>query len=188
MDFKKLEKIKYFETEKISNFSFKFMTLILKAVNFFMPAESRAKKIGIKKGMTVIDIGCGPGLFIKPVADLIGPQGHLYALDVQELAIESVEKIARKYGFNNVEGELVVDYSCRLPDAVADLIYCLDVIHMVPQPDRFFKEMRRLVKSDGVLVIDKGHLKLEDAKSRILHSGFWKLETDDGHLIKCNPA
>ena len=188
MDLKKLEKIKNFETEKMSNFAFKLMTLILKAISFFVPAGSRAKKFGIKKGMTVIDSGCGPGLFIKPVADLIGAEGHLYALDVQELAIESVEKIAKKHGLKNVEGELVVDYSCRLPDAVADLIYCVDVIHMVPQPDRFLKEMRRLVKADGVLVIDKGHLKLEDAKSRILHSGFWKLETDDGNLIRCNPA
>lgn len=164
------------------------MSFILKTVNYFYPAKSRAQKLGIRNGMTVIDYGCGPALYVKPVSDLIGEQGFLYALDVHELAMEYVKKEIKQHDLKNVEAVLVNDYSCRLQDMIADLIYSVDVIHMVLQPDRYFKEIRRLIKPDGFLVIDSGHLTKEEARSRILQNGYWKIESENGFRFKCKPV
>lgn len=173
------------ETEKIPNTLFRIMSFLLKIFNYFYPAMSKAQKLGIQNGMTVVDYGCGPALYVKPVSDLIGEQGLLYALDVQELAMESVQKEIKRHNLKNVEAVLVNDYSCRLQNMIADLIYSVDVIHMVPQPNRYFKEMRRLIKPDGFLVIDSGHLPKEEARSRILQSGYWRIESENGRQYTC---
>jgi len=55
------KKIKKRKTEKMSDISFKMMTLIFKLVDLMFPyINRRLKKFGIKEGMTVIDYGCGP--------------------------------------------------------------------------------------------------------------------------------
>ena len=55
---RKIEKRK---REKMSDMSFKMMTLVFKLVDLMFPyINRRLKKFGIKEGMTVIDYGCGP--------------------------------------------------------------------------------------------------------------------------------
>ena len=50
-----------------------------------MELELRAlevlRRIGIKKGQTVLDFGCGYGAYTIPVAEIVGEQGRVYALD-----------------------------------------------------------------------------------------------------------
>jgi len=50
-----------------------------------MEIESRAiellERIGISKGQTVLDFGCGYGIYTIPVAKIVGKQGRVYALD-----------------------------------------------------------------------------------------------------------
>ena len=176
------------ETERIPDGWFRVMSVLLGISHWLYPTEKRAATLGIEAGMTVVDFGCGPGHYVAPVSKRVGPDGLVIALDVQELALQSVEKRARKLDLTNVQAALVTDYVCPLPDGIADLIYSLDVIHMVPQPERYFAEMRRLIKADGVLVIDQGHLPKQEARERILHSGCWEIEKEEGHRFRCRPT
>ena len=60
------------KTEKMSDVSFKMMTLIFKLVDLMFPyINRRLKKFGIKEGMTVIDYGCGSGRYSTKLARLV---------------------------------------------------------------------------------------------------------------------
>ena len=64
-------------TEKMSNKAFKMMTLTFKIIDFLVPyIRKRIKKFNIKKGMTVVDYGCGPGRYTIPFAKIVGNNGN----------------------------------------------------------------------------------------------------------------
>lgn len=52
----------------------------------------------IHPGDTVLDIGCGPGFFTFDMARLVGPEGHLYAIDLQAAMLARVERKAQRKG------------------------------------------------------------------------------------------
>ena len=49
------------------------------------------RSIGVDKGKTVADLGCGPGFFTLPLAELVGPTGQVYAVDVALLGFVLLE-------------------------------------------------------------------------------------------------
>lgn len=181
-------KLSRFETERISDFGFRTMSVALSVAHLFSPPGRRVAKLGLLPGMTAVDFGCGPGHFVVPVARVLGPDGLLVAVDVQELALAAAARRADRAGLQNVQTALSEDYAVALPDHTADVVFSLDVIHMVPQPDRYFAEMRRITKQNGRLMIDAGHLSMAEARERIHHSGCWKVEKEDGRLFTCVPV
>ena len=72
------KKIKKRKTEKMSDISFKMMTLLFRLVDLIFPYINRClKKFGVKEGMTVVDYGCGPGRYSTKLARLVGPEGKV---------------------------------------------------------------------------------------------------------------
>ena len=67
-----------------------------------MELESRAlevlKRIGIRRGQTVLDFGCGYGAYTIPVAKIVGEQGRAYALDKDKEALDALIQKARSAG------------------------------------------------------------------------------------------
>ena len=53
----------------------------------------------IREGMTVLDIGCGPGFFSTEIAEMVGPSGRVIACDLQK---EMLEIVARRITSYNV--------------------------------------------------------------------------------------
>ena len=58
-------------------------------------------EIGIREGQTVLDIGCGSGTFTIPSATLVGETGTVYALDIDERALNKL-RIKAENGFHRV--------------------------------------------------------------------------------------
>src|SRR5271157_390966 len=56
----------------------------------------------IKEGMSVLDIGCGPGYFTIDMARMVGNSGHLVAVDLQEGMLEIVKKKINKTNLDNI--------------------------------------------------------------------------------------
>lgn len=52
------------------------------------------KEVDTKPGHAVLDYGCGSGSYIVPLAELVGKEGAIYALDINPAAIQIVKKIA----------------------------------------------------------------------------------------------
>jgi ubiquinone/menaquinone biosynthesis C-methylase UbiE len=173
--------------DKMSDFSFRMMSVIFKISDFFKPKYNYIEQFDIKKRQTVIDYGCGPGRYIFKASDKVGPSGIIYAVDIHEMAIESVHKIMVKQGLNNVKPILTDGYKVDIPDHTADLIYALDMFHMVADPDALLKEFHRLVKKEGKLILESGHQSKSLAKEKIERTGLWNIVEENSHFFKCKP-
>ena len=173
--------------DKMSDNSFRMMSVIFKISDFFKPKYNYVEKFDIKKGQTVIDYGCGPGRYLFKASDKVSTTGIIYAVDIHQLAIDSAYKIIEKQGLNNVKPILANGYSVAIPDQIADLIYALDMFHMVSDPNALLKEFHRLVKKSGKLIIESGHQPKSLAREKIERTGLWEIIEENSHFFKCKP-
>jgi len=160
--------------DRMPDFSFRIMSFLFKLRDIFTPFDRKLNSFGIQKGNTVIDYGCGPGSYLKKTSELAGSEGKVYAADIHELAIESVNKRIQNQELANVKAVKINNYSCPLPDETADVIYALDMFHMVKEPQRFLAELHRLIKKDGKLIIDDGHQSRKKSLQKLSESGLWR--------------
>ena len=176
------------ENEKMSNKAFQVMTWLMTVVDFLYPEVGRRSGgFGIEKGMTVVDYGCGPGRYTVKFAGIVGDKGKVIAADIHEMAIEAVIKKTETKGIKNVETILIDGYNSGLPDNIADIVCALNMFFNVRQPTEFLKELNRITKKNGILVIDDGHQKREEAKRKILESGYWDIIAESKDHIRCRP-
>ena len=146
----------------MSNFSFKAMTFILDIRDLFRPTHRVLSEVDmIKPGAHVLDYGCGPGNYTIAAAKLVGPSGKVYAVDIHPLAISEVQNKADIKGLRNVQ-TILTDCNTKLPDSSVDAVLLFYVLHDFKNPDVIIKELNRVLKPMGVLlVIDH---KLENEK------------------------
>jgi ubiquinone/menaquinone biosynthesis C-methylase UbiE len=175
------------EVERMPDFTFRLMKLFFVFYYFFNPAIKKLRKFGIKPGSTVIDYGCGTGACIKAATELTGESGTVYAVDVHELAIASVEKLKKKHNLTNVTTVFSDGKKSDIKDNTADLVYALDMFHMVKEPDLFLKELCRITKNNGVLIIEDGHQPRSVSKEKIMSSVSWKIINEEKGFIRCSP-
>jgi ubiquinone/menaquinone biosynthesis C-methylase UbiE len=173
------------EIEKMPDFAFRMMKIFFTIYYFFRPAGKYLRKFGIKPGNIVIDYGCGTGACIKDASSLVGENGTVYAVDIHEMAIASVEKLIRKQNLTNVRTVLTDGNRSVIPDQTADLVYALDMFHMVKDTDSFLKELNRITRKDGVLIIEDGHQPRAESKEKIIKSGSWKITGEEKRFLKC---
>jgi ubiquinone/menaquinone biosynthesis C-methylase UbiE len=165
------------------------MSLFMEVQDVLHPTiDNRVKTFGFKEGMIVADYGCGPGRYALRFSKIVGDQGRVYAVDIQPLAIEAVRKKIEKYGLKNITPVLAQGYQSGLPDSVADRVSAVDMFHSVMEPKVFLKELRRITKADGLLIIDDGHQSRAEAKEKILSSKSWKIVEETTDHLKCQPV
>lgn len=172
-----------YEKKRIGNTSFRVMSALLRIRDLFAPVETKVRSWGIKQGDTVVDFGCGPGSYIPIVSMLVGSAGRVYAVDVHELAIEEIEKKR----LTNVVPVLAASYPTEVPGDVADLVYAMDMFHMVKDTKSFLHELWRITKPSGLLLIESGHQPERLAFQNLNESGLWTVERETGSAFSCRP-
>lgn len=83
------------------------MVWFMKIEDVFEKPAVLKNKIPLKRGIIVVDNACGLGHYTILVAKIIGPEGRVYAVDIQHLAIEAVRKKAQRGSLTNVQPVLV---------------------------------------------------------------------------------
>ncbi len=134
----------------------------------------------IKEGMQVLDIGCAMGFFSLPLAEMVGPQGKVICVDMQEKMLGSLKRRAQKAGLSaGIETRLCSQESLGLQglDQKMDLALAFAVLHEVPDVPAFFSEIHKALKSKGQLLIaePKGHASENDFEKSLAlaeQSGF----------------
>ena len=144
----------------MKNSSFHFLLLILsyRIRDFLRPRSLILEETGIKAGDRVLDFGCGPGSYIVPLSKLVGPEGKIYALDNNPLAIKKVKQLAARNQLDNVIA-IHSDSVTGFPDNYFDVILLYDVFHHLERPDAVLKDLHRLLKPEGILSFSDHHLK-----------------------------
>ena len=158
-----------------SNLGFRLMALSYKIIDLIRPAMNILEEVGIKPEFHVLDYGCGPGSYLAPLAELVGKEGKIYALDVHPLAIQMVQKIASKKQLENVE-TIRSDCKTGLPDNSVDVVLLYDILHTLSDPNGVLEELHRVLKQNGILSFSSGgHMKENEIISKVTNRGLFRL-------------
>ena len=177
------------ESERMSDFSFRGMEFLFRIIDFVYPyIDKRVQNFGIQPGMTVVDYGCGPGRYATKFANLVGDNGRVFAVDIHELAIEGVKKRIQKQGLKTITPILAKGYDSGIPDGTADIVCAIDMFFKITDPSAFLKELRRITRPEGFLVIDNPHESRKETKRKIAASGYWEITEESKDHLKCKPV
>ncbi|MCX6226077.1 MAG: methyltransferase domain-containing protein, partial [Bacteroidia bacterium] len=107
----------------------------------------------IKEGMTVLDLGCGPGFFTLEIAKIVGSSGKVIAADLQEGMLAMV---ARKAGGTSLEKRIEI-HQCQENKIgiteMVDFILAFWMIHEVNDPEKLIEELTTIIQPGGTLLI-----------------------------------
>jgi ubiquinone/menaquinone biosynthesis C-methylase UbiE len=112
------------------------------------------ESLGVKPGDKIADIGSGSGLFTRPLAKTVAPNGVVYAVDIDAGLLKIVERTSAESGLKNVKTVLAATDDPKLPEPV-DLAFICDALHHIGNQAAYFKTLAKYVKPRGfVAVID----------------------------------
>jgi ubiquinone/menaquinone biosynthesis C-methylase UbiE len=109
--------------------------------------------LDIVPGMAVLDMGCGPGRVTIPIAEKVGKQGRVVAVDIQAGMLRRAEEKAKKAGVSNIQFLLAGAGEGKLERDVFDRALLVTVLGEIPDRDSAMKEIFDSLKPGGVLSI-----------------------------------
>ncbi len=127
--------------------------------NELLDPKSIFGRLGLKKGMTVADFGCGRvGHFVFPAASLVGQSGTVYAIDVLKPVLESIDSKARLENISNIRtvwSNIEIFKATKIADESLDMAFLINVLFQIKNPMDAIEEVSRTVRPEGkILVID----------------------------------
>ena len=135
----------------------------------------------IEEGMTVLDLGCGPGFFSIDMAQLVGKSGRVIASDLQE---GMLHKVRDKIHGTELENRITL-YKCEenkigVSEKI-DFVLAFYMVHEVPNQEEFFNEIGVILRPKGqVLIVEPSfHVTksaLEETIRKARSTGFTPVE------------
>ena len=119
------------------------------------PPEATAIRHGLRPGMKVLEIGPGNGRYTVAAARVLGPDGLIVTVDIEEKMIKRVIKRSKEENVLNVRAEVADVYELQFESSTFDIVYMIAVINEVPDQMRALKEFHRVLKDDGLLVLSE---------------------------------
>jgi len=115
--------------------------------------------IGLKSGMTFVDVGCGSGFFAIPAARIVGEEGTVHGIDIDGRALEFLRWKASNAGLKviTLQGEAESTLVCR---GCADIVFFGICLHDFEDPREVLKNARRMLRPGGA-VVDLDYKKVE---------------------------
>jgi ubiquinone/menaquinone biosynthesis C-methylase UbiE len=109
--------------------------------------------LGIGDGSVVADVGAGGGWFTVRLARRVGPNGVVYAEDVQRQMMEAIERRVQREGLRNVRLVLGTVEDPRLPAGALDAVLMVDAYHEMDNRVPLLRNLARSLKPNGRLGI-----------------------------------
>jgi len=130
-------------------------------------------EVGIIKGQSVLDFGCGSGTYTIPAAKLLGESGRVYALDVSRKALDRMEEKAKREGLRNiVRIDASGEEDIPLEAETLDLMLVIDVLQEIDNKEALLDEAHRTLKIGGVITVYPMHMATEEVEELVTSRGF----------------
>lgn len=153
---------------------FKMMAFMYKFRDLLRPRKNILEEAELKPGFHILDYGCGPGGYSLVAAEMVGPTGKVYALDIHPLAVKRVQDAASKKGLRNVE-TIHSDCATALENDSVDVVLLTDILHMLSERDSVLEELYRVLKPNGKLSCNDHHMKEQEIISALTEKGLFEL-------------
>ena len=115
--------------------------------------EAMIDALKIAKGATVADVGAGVGYTSLRLAKRVGPEGTVYATDLQPQMLEMLRDNAKAAGVTTIKPVRCTPTDPKLPAGKVDLILMVDVYHECSDPEATLKGLHAALKPGGRLVL-----------------------------------
>ncbi len=126
-------------------------------MNFSDP-KSNVLQMGLREGMKVADLGSGSGHYSTAAAGVVGREGHVYMVDIQEEVLKHALDTAHGMGLRNVEivwGNIEHLGGTKLRDQAVDAVILSNVLFQAEDKQSLIAEIKRIIKPGGrLLVVD----------------------------------
>jgi arsenite methyltransferase len=110
------------------------------------------ERLDIQPGARVADLGAGGGYFTWYLAAAVGPQGKVYAAEIDDTALAIIEKEMKSRGVTNVVPIRAEPGDAKLAEPV-DLVFSCDTYHHMEDRVAYFQSLARYLKPDGKVAI-----------------------------------
>jgi ubiquinone/menaquinone biosynthesis C-methylase UbiE len=107
----------------------------------------------VREGMTVLDIGCGPGFFSIEMAKMVGARGKVISADLQEGMLQKLDKRVKGTELERRITRVQCHQDRINVSERVDFILAFYMVHEVPDKISFFKQLKTILNEHGSLLI-----------------------------------
>ena len=132
--------------------------------------ERVLEALELKPSMTVADVGAGSGYYSSRIAERVGPDGTVYAVDIQPEMLDILRLQMKQRRMGNVKPVLGTETDPRLPDAALDLALMVDVYHELEYPYEMLAAIVKALKPGGRVVFVEFRANDPSVPIRALHT------------------
>ncbi|MDO8578973.1 MAG: methyltransferase domain-containing protein [Dehalococcoidales bacterium] len=118
----------------------------------WMDPEVILSDLGLKPGLTFVDIGCGAGFFALPAARIVGKTGKVYGLDADARSIAALKEQAAREKLDNLHLTTGRGEETILCEECADFVFFGMDLHDFQDAAKVLENARRMIKPAGRLV------------------------------------
>lgn len=119
----------------------------------FITRRRLREALAPEPGERVLEVGPGTGYYALSVAEWLGPTGTLDVFDLQQEMLDHVMRRAQERGIANISPTRGDARSLPYPDGTFDAAYLAAVLGEIPDQGAALRELRRVLKPDGRLVV-----------------------------------
>jgi ubiquinone/menaquinone biosynthesis C-methylase UbiE len=112
-------------------------------------------EIGVRRGMFVADLACGPGFFVVPLARKVGESGRVYAVDKSGVMLNYLRSTLDRAKVNHTIVNIIEADAThtRIPSSKCEVVLFANVLHDIEARNEFLSEVKRIAKI-GAKVVD----------------------------------
>jgi len=104
----------------------------------------------LRPGMSVLDVGCGPGTITVGLAARVAP-GQVTAVELTDEALDLARTEAQARGQSNISFVTSDVHALDFPDDTFDVVHVHQVLQHVADPVQALRELRRVCVPDGIV-------------------------------------
>jgi ubiquinone/menaquinone biosynthesis C-methylase UbiE len=113
------------------------------------------QRLDVRSGMNVLDAGCGPGRLTIPLADKVGSDGEVTAIDIQEGMLHEAQQRAREAHLTNIRFLRIGVGEGKLERNHFDRAVLITVLGEIPDRETALQELFEALKPGGILLVEE---------------------------------